>query len=108
MRGSPRALSVRASDRSTTSVAAVGAAQCDRAAVPGRSLCRPGSRNVRGRIAGPHPHRDAPLDALLEMGLLTRETTEPVWFEVLPASRMVWRANGARPPRWIPTRREEF
>src|SRR5207244_1975476 len=38
---------------------------------------------------------------LVRRGLVARESEEPQWIEVLPASGLIWRVNGVRPKRWL-------
>ena len=44
---------------------------------------------------------DGTLRRLVRAGLLEKGGSDPQWFEVLPASGLVWHANGGRPRQWI-------
>jgi hypothetical protein len=52
-------------------------------------------------VVGPLGTVDPALRRLLQTGLLHPGGSQPQWFEVLPASGLVWQANGARPAHWI-------
>ncbi|HTE19545.1 MAG TPA: hypothetical protein VK689_14350, partial [Armatimonadota bacterium] len=69
-----------------------------------RVLARDAREGVADRFEGraeDSPSGDTTLRRLRRMGLLQDYRAETQWFEVLARSGMVWRVNGARPPRLV-------
>lgn len=56
---------------------------------------------------GSAPRTDPTLQRLLRAGLFQNDSQSVQWLEVLPASGLVWRANGAAPKRWLRAVRAE-
>lgn len=56
---------------------------------------------------GSAPRADPTLQRLLRVGLFQNDSQITQWLEVLPASGLVWRANGQAPKRWLRAVRAE-